>query len=229
MNQEENVGFYLLCLPLVLWITVKKWEQAVHYNIVWIAYNCVQHLEIDKVLYDVVNAKINDDWRMPFAGPDIMLLLCLYQWVPTRSCCRRNRGLCTCLNPTPWWQYSYCTLGENFELKSSSFLLFSLLYCYHCSFASLISYALFALLKLSGFWVLCFPNVFSSCTALGHFVWYVTLNAIYGDLIYYLILSNLASLFMYFVLLSQNYIFPINKSNLVLKESPSWKKDWPHI
>lgn len=47
----------------------------------------------------------------------------------------------------------------------------------------------------------------------------MTLSAIYGDLIYCLILSNLASLFMNFVLLSQNHNFPANLSNMVLKKS----------
>lgn len=124
---------------------------------------------------------------------------------------------CLC-PPNPWWEHSYCTLQQNFKVKNSCFL-FSPFYCYHCSFTSLINYALFALLKLSGFfWVLCFLIFFLS-TALGHFVWCMTPSAIYGGLIYCLILSNLAGLFMNFVLLSQNHSFPANESNMVLKKS----------
>lgn len=67
---------------------------------------------------------------------------------------------CLC-PPNPWWEHSYCTLQQNFKVKNSCFL-FSPFYCYHCSFTSLINYALFALLKLSGFfWVLCFLIFFS--------------------------------------------------------------------
>lgn len=123
-----------------------------------------------------------------------------------RSCCQENRGLCTCparvLQPSDG---SRITVLYGKTLKGKTLVLYFSLCYYLCSFTCLINYALFALLKLSGFWVLCFPKVFSFCTALGDFVWYMTLSAIYGGLIYCLTLSNLANLFMYFVLLRTTF------------------------
>lgn len=170
-------------------------------------YNTLRQLRLEQ--YDIANGRIYGDWSTfggeTFSRLDTTVVLASVR--SPRSCCQENRGLCTCpacvLQPS---LDSRITVLYGKTLKWKTLVLyFSLLCCYHCSFTCLINYALFALLKLSGFWVLCFPKVFSFCTALGDFIWYVTLSAIYGGLIYCLSLSNLANLFRYFVLLRTTF------------------------
>lgn len=117
---------------------------------------------------------------------------------------RAVHSSCLC-PPTLWWQQNYSTLWENFEMKNFSFLFFTSLLLplqFH------LSYKLCTVCPLEIVWFLSFmlsKVFFSFCTASGDFVWYVTLSAIYGALIYCLTLSNLANLFMYFVLLTTTF------------------------
>lgn len=65
-----------------------------------------------------------------FAGLDITQLLCLCVYIsefPPGAAIGGAEGcaLVLLVSSKPWWQHSYCTLWENFEVKKSSFLFFT--------------------------------------------------------------------------------------------------------
>lgn len=92
---------------------------------------------------------------------DWTLLLCFHQWSPPEAASGKQRAVhLSCLCPPALYDSRITVLyGKTLKWKTLVFY-FSPLCCYHCSFTCLINYALFALLKLSGFWVLCFPKFF---------------------------------------------------------------------
>lgn len=221
----------LLCLPLVTCIAVRKWEQAGAKA--WDAFRCFQNQQrfcpcfcktaynvlrqIRLEPYDIANVKINGDWST--FGKETLSRLDVSVVLPSvgspRSCCQENRGLCACpacaLQPS---HDSRITVLYRKILKwKTPVFYFSLLCCYHCSFTCLINYAPSALLKLSGFGVLCFPKVFFFLYCF-RWLWMVRDSECYlwgFDLLPY---SLKSSQFIYAFLFCSEPHFPHKRSSL---------------
>lgn len=158
------------------------------------------------------------------------LLLCLYQWAPTRSCYQGNRGSVplSCLSPpNPWRQQSYCILWGNFEVKNSSFLFFTSLLL---SLQFYLTYKLCTVCPLEIVWFLSF--MLSKCCFFLHC--FRSLCMVYDsqcylwgfDLLPYSLKSSQS---IYVFCFAQNHVFLQTQSNLVLKTSPFRKSSTSHI